>query len=1545
MTLSTSNLTNAGAPAITLPSANPTPPVASLPPVNLPAGNTRAEGDRVLARNLCDASKSGFKFDRKITVPPNSTMGQWQAQLNSALKNPDFRNWLATQGIHPRSITIYPDVGQLRANNDQKVFTLDDLSGWRDVAGPILAAGKIFAGGNNMSVQGDTIENDQVPYWMVANFYRQGTDRTSIAELASTYTFAPLPQSVAASRSEEALQTQRAVVGDINDRDALWQKIAVRVYLPPQLSGFVVDPNSSHQPKGFTRAEDFITSKGWRLPTTDEGFANLMKVLRAPVPQSPLLGDLWGFLSTPVPLNTAQKNQLRALARASKAPGQATLLSTLARPGNTGSPREQLLQLLDQPAAQALGEKLEAALGVLPTPTSRRELVLAAMVLQLDADAGDPRNQVAGYQVDHPSNWGKKPAEIVRAVGDRLHERVGVQPEHKDVAAYLMLSHIAPALLVEGLPAELGYQSLEWPAFAHAVSKIEHLTPGASTTMSYSQILDFATRDPITDDEEQLDRYTQRVSIIDWAVTNGYLSKKDHGIYLADEINAAKAAYQKVFSDLAFAGKHLLKPLPTRRQVALDDLKRVFEPQYGKDSIDFNAPKLQSIDGSQNHFFSLLEAHMDGLLVKGEWKSINKGVLDLQKLEPDFHLLRSMPGHFKSESNEHHEKLQQSQTILVKHLLSQLPDADRQHLQLGTQKFYWLRKAMSGTSHMVTTNRDGLENAKGRHGIIIRSEHDKDVRYYEVFPGLNKIVVRTDLPDHLNVGSNIKPFSNFESNESQRFDWNAYRNGTEPVRGAESDLIIEELTPETTWTPQPNEKAPALSYSNSKTEYLASVAAKQHFVLPLDLYTRINSGESAIQQQRRYAEAGAAATLNLIPFANTIKHAIEGNAAEAIGSFLIDATTLVLPAPKGLGSALRHGAKSLNTLRVMLSKATPYTDDLVGLVAGSGKNAKSFYSTIPPFGHKFSVSNTLHKEANVAKGTMRSIRDSTERTAVLAKYEGDKWYAVNPNSGTAYGTPLQDFRSDTSVPLLRETLPDGTRVQFSEKTLSKDTYIINRSNGYDLVEGDKVYRYDPAHPDRLTDLKSAEHYKELDNFEAYCPAPSTGGRVRRGFNDLCFPKIIKQKLSNPAQVSQALEHQRLFPAPIRYNGTRTVVYEGRLFNVVDDKLIPHPFTTPIQYKPAISGTIVNDKFFGFPDSNFSNELNADSRVIKFDAISDISNDKRELRGLIVPSGGKKYLVVEVDPGRFYCRDLDRDTDLFTKIEFGKSPNDHLIYGYENIKAKYLSKHSTSAADFISLPPIDSIYISLKSKGYSLDKMNKLKAGVATMTPERQREFIFNMWNKGSVRDIEIALASVRLPTLKKPADFNTLTIPEKNGFFAREAKNEVDKQIATTGVGPANLHLTGDIADAQRVKTSKSLTAWLYEKFDPSNDAFFNTILKTGAGNCDHMAHTAAKIIQMNGGKARVMGMPDKHAFTVVGDISPNVKTVDFSEPAWKDIWISDPWAEIECPAPEYMKKFKDKMLEWKAKGQAIRGNDGVWINADDPAWLKGTIDAVKTFD
>ena len=105
------------------------------------------------------------------------------------------------------------------------------------------------------------------------------------------------------------------------------------------------------------------------------------------------------------------------------------------------------------------------------------------------------------------------------------------------------------------------------------------------------------------------------------------------------------------------------------------------------------------------------------------------------------------------------------------------------------------------------------------------------------------------------------------------------------------------------------------------------------------------------------------------------------------------------------------------------------------------------------------------------------------------------------------------------------------------------------------------------------------------------------------------------------------------------------------------------------------------------------------------------------------------------------------------------------------------------------------------------------------------------------------------------------------------------------------------------------------------------------------MAHVATELIRLNGGAARVWGMtPPAHAFVVVGTPPPTLApTVDFSEAAWTDLWICDPWAGIVSPARDYMAQLTIKMHTWYLQDMSIFFNDrGTyrWVQAHDRGWL-----------
>jgi hypothetical protein len=79
----------------------------------------RSEGDSLLAEiygkallRLTDVESQ----DREVlieNIPPNSTFGQWWAQLGRAMQSDDVKEWMRHIGVDSRTVKITPESGQV----------------------------------------------------------------------------------------------------------------------------------------------------------------------------------------------------------------------------------------------------------------------------------------------------------------------------------------------------------------------------------------------------------------------------------------------------------------------------------------------------------------------------------------------------------------------------------------------------------------------------------------------------------------------------------------------------------------------------------------------------------------------------------------------------------------------------------------------------------------------------------------------------------------------------------------------------------------------------------------------------------------------------------------------------------------------------------------------------------------------------------------------------------------------------------------------------------------------------------------------------------------------------------------------------------------------------------------------------------------------------------------------------------------------------------------------------------------------------------------
>ena len=225
MSLSVNPILPPSLPSVPSYSTTPTTEATTLQAPQPPTENTVSPDEKALLNAYLEAAQRKVLHNNAglITVPPQSKLGQWLGLYREHLENAVVQNWLHEQKIAPDTLlSINPSTGTLSAEvkGETKTFHLSDTSGWGQISGPLLAAAKVIAPGNNGDLRVRLRDNALlVSAKVVANF--EGVSlpqtlsqaRTQIRHLEHKDGFDPIPADdplrPANSRSAGALQAQR----------------------------------------------------------------------------------------------------------------------------------------------------------------------------------------------------------------------------------------------------------------------------------------------------------------------------------------------------------------------------------------------------------------------------------------------------------------------------------------------------------------------------------------------------------------------------------------------------------------------------------------------------------------------------------------------------------------------------------------------------------------------------------------------------------------------------------------------------------------------------------------------------------------------------------------------------------------------------------------------------------------------------------------------------------------------------------------------------------------------------------------------------------------------------------------------------------------------------------------------------------------------------------------------------------------------------------------------------------------------------------------
>ncbi|RFD31548.1 hypothetical protein CER19_06565 [Pseudomonas sp. GL93] len=1298
---------------------------------------------------------------------------------------------------------------------------------------------------------------------------------------------------------------------------------------------------------------------------------------------SPQLGSYWEALGMPLPgaltLSTEQRAKVIHISATFVAQPSPGLFNLLAADLPPGPPDEQLQQLLAAPRAQKLADLLLGTMGWFghapgeaTSNTSRDALVLAALILSLDPQAAQARYTVAGLNLNHSDFHGHRYADLRRSLELHLIEVGVATPQTTALAAHLLLAGIAPEFLVQGIPDSLYFMtSHAWMLFKQGVMLAEELACGSTRQLAFSDIIALATQEPATDQERLWREYYATATLIDWAICQGELQPAQ--AYRTEEIDAVKERLKARIKTLHDAAETLRSKLITRRRLALEDLKRVFpnhrwlKKKCLQEGQDFpRLPSLRSTTGVKLQ--SLVDLHMGGHLhpIDDKWRSTDPE-LDLSTLKKSFGQLRDINALFIEAAGAYTQQLKEAYTRAISYLLSQLPLADRKRLHEGAVQLLVVRQAASKPQ---IEEGPGEKIARtGRFGFILRCTAGDTRHDYELFPLLNQVQKNTRLPATLELGGrplkvatgaphSTRPIAYLHEGSRLAIDEDAYFKGSPPTPGKYCNVIVDRL-----WhvAGLPTTARP-LVLDSPRNLTLASNIVSQHFFIDIDTWVAQAKGLTTLEQRKKNSEQLLEALLGFIPFwtcghdlaSGEIKRVLDGT----LGCFF-DMLGLIMPT-KGLitnvGSRLGKTAPAYVKLLQLAKLSTAYLNELINpldAVPGLVRLTAQGLAQLNHSGRRALTGALRHAQQRLAHGTIdyaRLINRADIEPGVLTHAEGlvhllairrtDAWYAFDLFSARPYGPALEGLQLDTAMAVTPVSLADGYKALVAEPFFDTTPLLIQRADATDLLDQGRVWRLQHAHPSHLDELTSAAHAYLTEPFENTCAA----GRTKRSPVPLiCFTKrLYAFKDSIHKRRVQALDHIRIEPAPMIDGGRRKLVHNRSVHEVTphyDGFELPRQRQHPaLIYQPQVRGRrIDNEPQFGLPEDDLDPLLARQTQVVEINGIASTINDRRTLRALEItlPGTTTSYWVAEADIGAFYRTHTSRSGDdslLFEQLNFGRINDDTNLIRAFCAKKREFFRLGEMIPDqpLVTLPTLEVLYRQLGKRGFSPERIESIRKKAGPLRVIKQRELLLNASDEGRRLDIHVVSRPVQLAIWPpRPA-----TGGQINRYLAEQANASTQAVVERTGLRSANV-VGSTRGENLRLQEAEPVVMWEYSKIGHPN--YTEVILKTGAGNCDQMAHVACEMIRTNGGVAHIWSCRG-HTFVVVGTIPAGLtQTLDFQGADWANLYICDPWTSITCPAQDYMRQLRIKMTVWYLEDKMVFFHDGAnyrWALANHPIWL-----------
>jgi len=773
---------------------------------------------------------------------------------------------------------------------------------------------------------------------------------------------------------------------------------------PPHLP-FVASTSDNHAHPPADKVESLTTPEGSRgdiaLPPDVDRIAGAE--LRR-------LGNLGGALSWSIPLNTDEQRRLRLVTMSHQHHlGDQPLVMQIK--GGVleflnychpiplmaqHEPAKMLEALVDSPQGQLMGKALQHKMQGMESDRSVTDYLLAGIALQLDPESivAPVRNKVAGFDLASEQYWGKAPRAVVDGLAEHLSSTGRTSAAMAKIGARILIARIAPSLLIQQVPPNVTIGSQAWANVTIAAMTIEALHPGKVLDMTFAQVMNDA--DQFRQIDTAVTQSARTVSVLDWAVANGVIRRNYDDAYTAATLETARNAFNAQLDQRLAASSILTSEIPTRREIALAILKKRFGDLGALFEVKALSTDMYRGENGQRGFggtHSLLDYAMMDLPNLRPLKSTDARLpLEAVNHNPAFGVLAAFEEQFANAISEKKSAV----AATVRHMIAQLPLADRKTLQFAKLTFF---QESSYTS-------DGFFNNSPEQKepwLLLRTELRGSFQAYEI---------------------------NFEKGAIEQANLN--RAKSKQSRDANKYFTTRELKPGDTENDLGREQSlnDSLldSFNSARARGIADVFV-QHLDLDDPAIKQLARGQTPLDEYFAPRPLNDF-LLNLIPFRSAIANLRAGSYGEAVFDLLLDVFGFLTAGAATAGKLLKigrtavsAGAKVLRSANVIGVSAIELLNPVGGVgdlarLAGVGglyvvsKGVRAI-NRLRGAAASYDVLKAVSKQYDAA--AIGGLNIAGHKLEVAAVLRSGHWYAFDADSMRPFGRPLEDFEVATQA--------------------------------------------------------------------------------------------------------------------------------------------------------------------------------------------------------------------------------------------------------------------------------------------------------------------------------------------------------------------------------------------------------------------------------------------------------------------------------------------------------------------------------------------------